>query len=132
MDKKIGRVVIGSELRLLATLHGDHGGGALSGEQRPEKVLQGSWRGVVRERGGVGGFCEGEEWARVSFYSRAEKQRVGRAVAAANGGARVVAFANGRAEGDVRAVLAANVTWLPSSEGRVERSMRTLVSREGR
>jgi hypothetical protein len=56
MDKRGKEVVVGGELHLLATPHGDHRGGALSGEQRPEKVLQGSWREVVWEMGGVGGL----------------------------------------------------------------------------
>jgi hypothetical protein len=40
---------------------GDHGGGASSGEQRPEKVSRSSWSVVVRGRDGVGGCYEGEE-----------------------------------------------------------------------
>jgi hypothetical protein len=53
MEKRGKEAVVGGGLHLLAIPHGDNGGGALSGEQRPEKVLQGSWREVVRERGGV-------------------------------------------------------------------------------
>jgi hypothetical protein len=70
MEKRGKEAVVGGGLHLLAIPHGDNGGGALSGEQRPEKVLQGSWQEVVRERGGVGGFCEGEERQRRAFYSR--------------------------------------------------------------
>jgi hypothetical protein len=48
MEKRGKEAVVGGGLHLLAIPHGDNGGGALSGEQRPEKVLQGSWREVVR------------------------------------------------------------------------------------
>jgi hypothetical protein len=92
--RKIGRVVLGGELHLLATPHGDHRGGALSGEQRPEKVLQGSWREVVRvrvewevsmrERGGRGGSFIAEPGATGGGCGQWQGER---AVLLANGGA---------------------------------------------
>jgi hypothetical protein len=114
--KEKGGKYKGAEGDVLVTRHhhGDHADAFCSDEQQPgnASALLCEFSGEGEER-----WCEEmSEWGAV-FIGRGGGSRLRRAVATANGGARVVASAKGGAVADVGAVREGDVRGLASAEG---------------